>query len=302
MSSWRITTTADAARIHQCLVASGMLVHRRRCYEDVRHVTLADVQELLAQPALTTWSLLDGDDAQGFAITSIVNAVGRLHFFVVRPDTDLHAAEMLLTHLQHHWTDERVTLIRQTRLDPISGVFRVEQAREWLTLFAEHGFVAGEIAGNMECALSQFHWTEKLQASDEALRARDIIIRPACVDDAPAISALNHAEGLALWDYHLRATTVFERMHVAVRAGHVVGYANFFAARWDTELPEFGPLLVAGAYRKTGLGSVLTARALLHAQAQSKQRVRLSTLRPTFAFYRPLGFEVTVMWQEQLSK
>jgi predicted N-acetyltransferase YhbS len=158
------------------------------------------------------------------------------------------------------------------------------------------------VAGNLESAVPHFRWTEKLQANDDALHTHGVDIRPAREADAATIRLLNHAEGLALWDYHLQATTLFERMHVAVHAGRIVGYANFFAARWDTALPEFGPLLVATEYRKTGLGSGLTARALQYAQAQGKQRVRLSTLRPTFAFYRPLGFEVTVTWQEQLWK
>ena len=301
------TATAEIAqRIQRCLATSGMLAHRRRCYEDARLVTLADVQELLAQSALTTWLLRADDEVQGFAVTAIVNRgdarMGQLHFFVAHPAADHYAAEMLLTRLQQYWSDERVTAIRQARLDPISGIFRGEQDRALLALFAARGFVVGEVAGNMEIDARAFGWTEASQARADVLHARGITIRPANATDARGISALNHAEDLALWDYHLQATTVFERMHVAVHVGRIVGYANFFAARWDTDLPEFGPLLVASEHRKAGLGRVLTERALQYARIHGKQRVRLSTLRPTFAFYRALGFEVTVTWQEQLWK
>ena len=96
------------------------------------------------------------------------------------------------------------------------------------------------------------------------------------------------------------AANTLELMQVAEQDGQIVGYANFFASRWDTALPEFGPLLVAADRRGLGLGSVLTARAMQFARANGKRRVRLSTLR--FDFYRALGFEVTVTWHEQMRR
>ncbi len=297
-----VATDDDAPLIHRCLIATGALVHRRRCYEDSRLIRLADVQEMLAQPGIMVWLAMDGDEAHGFAAVSGghegTRRIGRLHFFVVRPDAPRDTAARLLDHWLGAFADQQVPRVRQARLDPVSGVFRLEQDRDLLDLFAARGFSAGEVAGNMEMDVQDLRWSESPEA-------RGVTFRAGRADDLPSLSTLNRAEGLPHWDYHVRATLAadgFERMQVAEHNGSIIGYANFFAARWDSPLPEFGPLLVASAYRGMSIGRALTARAIQYAHAHGVCRVRLSTMSNHFNFYRALGFEVTVTWQEQLWK
>ena len=310
-----------SANLHNFLLTAGSLVHRRRRCEGSHLVTLADVQGLLAHPAVAQGIILlasEGDDLQGFAVASMVGEpaapVGRLHFFVVQPASAHMLAEQLLDHLLARFAGYGVSTIYQARLDPISGVFRVEQDRDMIALLRSRGFADGPVAGNMEADVQDFRWTDRLQSNAAAAEAKGVLVRAGRAEDVPAIQALNRAEGLPEWDYHLDATLRAARYDLLLVAedcsdasaashdGPIVGYANYFASSWGTELPEFGPLLVASPYRRMGLGSVLTARAVQHARTNGKQRVRLSTMANRFDFYRALGFEVTVTWQEQLWK
>ena len=299
----------DVAAIQRCLGASGMLVHHRRCYEDSALVTLADVEDLLVRPGLCTWLLQDGAAVQAVATTSVGDEdsgrVGYLHLFVVRPDASSHTAVRLLQHLLGQWLEPPVALIRQARLDPLSSVFRIEQDRALLDLFASCGFEAGEVTGNMQTDAEDFRWNEHLQDSVDGLAAHAIRLRSGRADDLAGLRALHRAEGLSLWDTHLDATRAagqFEPLQIAERNGQIIGYANFFAGRWQSALPEFGPMLVSASERGQGMGRVLAARALQYAQAHGKRRLRLSTRASKFDFYRALGFEVALTWHEQLHK
>jgi GNAT superfamily N-acetyltransferase len=283
-------------------------VHYGRCYDDSRRVPLADFEQSLAQSdPLRIFLASEGDLPLGFVAASIAPApegpVGRIHFFVVRPDAESSVAPSLLDRALDWFDREHASRVRQQRLDPVSGVLRTEQDRHLIDLLHARGFASGPVAGNMEIETAQFRRTDKLRAQADSAAAAGIKIRLARAEDIPAVRALNRQEGLALWDYHLDAmlaASAVERLLVAEQRGAIVAYANFLAARWDTDLTEFGPLLVSTPLRSLGLGSVLTAKALECALAHGKQRVRLSTLR--FDFYRALGFAVTVTWQEQMKK
>jgi predicted N-acetyltransferase YhbS len=291
-----------------CLRASGMLVHHGRCYEDARSVPFEAFAQALNQTELVHVCLAsEAGPMLGFSAASIGQtpdgSVGRIHFFVVRPDASLEVASALLDRVCAWFESARVTQVRQSRLDPVSSVLRVEQDRQLIDLLLSRGFAPGSVAGNMEIDTAQFGWTDTLRAQAEAVQTAGITVRHARPDDVPAVRALNAQEGLALWEYHvdaMLAANAVERLLVAEQNGTLVGYANFLAARWDSNLTEFGPLLVASTVRGFGLGSVLTARALDFAREHAKKHVRLSTLR--FDFYRALGFQVTVTWRETMQR
>lgn len=291
-----------------CLRASGMLVHHGRCYEDAQSVPFGAFVQALAQTGLVyVCRATEAGPVLAFSAARLGltpdGTIGHILFFVVRPDASLEAASALLDRLLAWFESAQVTHVRQARLDPVSSVLRVEQDRQLIGLLLSKGFAPGPVAGNMQIDMAQFGWTGKLRAQAEAVQAAGITVRHAQPDDVPAVRALNAQEGLALWDYHVEAmlaANAVERLLLAEQNGRLVGYANFLAARWDSHLTEFGPLLVASDVRGRGLGSVLTARALDFAREHAKQRVRLSTLR--FDFYRALGFQVTVTWRETMQR
>jgi GNAT superfamily N-acetyltransferase len=299
---------AEVLSAYRCLQASGMLVHHGRCYEDARCVPFAAFTRALAQLArMQIFSAGNERTPDGFIAVSITQspagAVGHIHFIVMRPDTDVRTAGSLLDRALT-WCEQAGALkVRQARIDPVSSTLRVEQDRHLIDLLTSRGFAPGAVAGNMEIETSQFAWSDKLKAQTASVRAAGISIRQAKLDDVPAVRALNAQEGLALWDYHVDAMVAADavgRLLLAEQHGRLVGYANFLAARWDTDLTEFGPLLVATDLRGAGLGSVLTAHALNYARDCRKKRLRLSTLR--FDFYRALGFQTTVTWRESMER
>jgi predicted N-acetyltransferase YhbS len=300
--------SSTLGRLWPCLRDSGMLVQRRRCIEDSSAVTQADVAELLRQPGpLHALEVRAGAETIAFSLVSLaseaVEPVGQLHGFFSQAGACLETAAELLDRTLQWFDAHGAGLVRQARRDPLSGVLRCEQDRRLIGLLQARGFALGPVAANMQTDAAQFHWTERMCAQAEALAKSGMSLRRGGAADAPAIQALNRREGLPAWDYHveaLQAVSGFDLLHVALHGDELVGYAGFFAARWSTPLPEFGPLLVASSLRGRGIGRVLTARALDFARAQGKRLVRLSTLR--FDFYRALGFELTVTWQEQMQR
>jgi GNAT superfamily N-acetyltransferase len=291
-----------------CLRASGMLVHHERCYEDARSVPLEAFAQALDQTEFVqVCRATEAGPVLGFSAASIGQAaggsVGRIHFFVVRPDASLEVASALLDRALAWFESAKVAHVRQSRLDPVSSVLRVEQDRHLIDLLLSRGLAPGSVAGNMQIDMAQFGWTNKLRAQAEAVQAAGITVRHARLEDVLAVRTLDAQEGLALWDYHvdaMLAANAIGRLLVAEQNSTLVGYSNFLAARWDSDLTEFGPLLVASNVRGLGLGSVLMAQALDFAREHARQRVRLSTLR--FDFYRALGFQVTVTWRESMER
>src|SRR4051794_25036743 len=103
-----------------CLRASGMLMHHRRCYDDARCVLFPEFARALGQPApVRVFLAMEGNAALGFLAGSIgssaIGPVGRIHFFVVRPDAESRVAAALLDRALMWFEGVQAVAVRQSR-------------------------------------------------------------------------------------------------------------------------------------------------------------------------------------------
>ncbi|MDR0435868.1 MAG: GNAT family N-acetyltransferase [Propionibacteriaceae bacterium] len=144
-----------------------------------------------------------------------------------------------------------------------------------------------------------------------------MLIRPATIADAPAVTAIYNAEGVATTaSYDLEPVSVAEReryiaahleaglpFYVAEDAGAVVGYACYgeFRAKLGYRYSVEHSVYVCASHRGCGVGKALLERLIaaartanLHTMVAVIDAANVSSI----AFHAGFGFEPAGIWPE----